>query len=224
MADLRLKATTVPTRHTSDAEWLEMRGLRDGSLVVCPRMQALVIEGRGFVAYAGTENAPIDIGVALDDTGAMLVVDVVLGTTAYCIFAQGVMAVRQDATLIDFMVEIDNATNRYSTAGTSFTPLNLRTDAPIASTSTVFRSADADVLTLGAKTSGGSLELYRESMEIDRDDETTKQVYMTYEPDQPVAVVGPGAIIVHFGATSGATEPTVYASVQWIEVPSSSLV
>ena len=74
---------------------------------------------------------------------------------------------REDATLINFMVEIDNATNRYSTAGTAFTPINLRTDAPIASTSTVFRSADADVLTLAAKTTGGSLELYRESFELD---------------------------------------------------------
>lgn len=223
MADLRLKATTVPVRQTSDGNWHEMRGLRDGSLVVCPRLQALVLEGRGYVAFAGTEDAPIDIGVAVDDTGAMLLVDVALGTTAYCIFAQGVMAVRQDATLINFMVEVDNATNRYSTAGISFTPINLRTDAPIASTSTVFRSADADVLTLSAKTSGGSLELYRESFELDAGASTDNQPKMVYEPDQPVAVVGPGAIIIHFGATHGATEPTVYSSVQWIEVPTSSL-
>ena len=81
----------------------------------------------------------------------------------------------------------------------------------------------SDVLTLSAKTDPGSMELYRESFELDAGLATDNQPKMVYEPDVPVAVVGPGAIIVHFGATSGATEPTVYASVQWVEIPTPSI-
>jgi hypothetical protein len=224
MADIRLKVGTVPVRHTSDGELLNLRGFRDGSLVTMPQLQALIFEGRGFLAYAGTEDAPIDVETAIDDTTGFLLIDVATGTTVLPFFAQGVMGVWQDGTLLNFMIEVDNAKTRYSSAGTVFTPINLRSDAPIASTSTVYRSADAGILTLAAKTSGGSIELYRESIEVNLGNAGDHQVVHEWRPDNPPYLIGPAAFIVHFGQTSGGTEPTAYGSMQWVEVPTSSIV
>tara|TARA_Y100000310_G_scaffold285365_1_gene308775 strand:- start:112 stop:786 length:675 start_codon:yes stop_codon:yes gene_type:complete len=223
MADLRLVAATTPTRRTSDDAWLGMRGLRDGTLVTMSQLQALVLEGRGFVAFAGVEDAPIDTGAAVDDTLGFISIDVASGTAVIPFWAQAVMAVWEDATLINFMIEVDNAKARYDSNGTAFTPINLRTDSPISSTSTVYRSQDADALTLSAKTAGGSLEIYRESMEVNLGNAGDYYPKMEWRPECPPVVIGPASVIVHFGATSGGTEPTGYGNVQWVEVPSNSI-
>ncbi len=171
----------------------------------------------------GDEDAPIDLETAIDDTTAFLLVDVASGTTVIPYFAQGVVAVWSDGNLVNFMIEIDNAKARYASVGTAFTPINLRTDAPIASTSTVFRSADADILTLSGKTAGGSLEIYRESIEINMGDAADYWPKMEWTPAVYPVLVGPASFIVHFGAADGGTEPTGYGCAQWAEVPSSSI-
>jgi len=223
MSDLRSVATTIPTRKTADDSPSNVRSLRDGSIVTMSQLQALAFEGRCFVAYAGVEDAPIDLETSIDDTTAFLVIDVASGTTVFPYWAQCVMATWSDSTLLNFMIEVDNAAARRSSVGTAFTPLNLRTDNPISSTSTVFRSADADLLTLSAKTAGGSLELYRESIEVDTGLAGAYWPKMEYRPEAVPVVIGPASVIVHFGATVNVTEATGYGSIQWAEVPTSSI-
>ena len=223
MVDLRSRASTVPTRQTADDQPLNLRSLRDGSLVVCSQLQALILEGRGYVMFMGTEDAPIDIGESIDDQKAFGIIDVASGTTVFPFWAQGVMATWGDSNLINFMIEVDRSKNRYGSTGTAFTPLNLRTDAPIASTSTCYRSQDADTLVAAAKSSGGSMELYRESIEINMGNAGDSHPKMEYHPLVLPAVVGPASVLLHFGAASTGSEPTCYANIQWVEVPSNSV-
>ena len=222
MSDARAIATTIPTRKTSDDSPLNLRSLRDGSLVVVSQLQALALEGRCFLAFAGVEDAPIDISTTADDQVGFIAVDVAAGTTVIPYFAQAVIAVWSDISAINFMLEVDNAKNRIN-AGTSFTPLNLRTDSPITSTSTVARSLDADVMTLLAKTAGGSLEIYRESIEINMGDAADYWPKFEYNPKVYPVVIGPAAVIVHFGNSDGITEATGYGCIQWAEVPTTSI-
>jgi hypothetical protein len=180
--------------------------------------QALALEGRGFMVQIGTEDAPVASTTSIDDTLVWMLIDVVSGTTAIPFFAQAVIGTWTTATLINYMIEIDNAKVRYSSGGTSFTPLNLRTDAPIASTSAVYVGTD---IVTSAKTSSGSLEVYRESMEVNLGDAADYWPKMEYTPSVCPIVIGPASILVHHGSASADT--TSYGNMMWFEVPTTSI-
>ena len=65
-----------------------------------------------------------------------------------------------------------------------------------------------------------SLELYRESYEVNIGNAGDHQPEMKYEPEVAPVIVGPGSLIVHLGATAGNGDATAYATVQWLEFPS----
>ena len=177
--------------------------------------QALIIAGRGYMLQFGTEDAPIASTTSIDDLLVTAVVDVPSGTSAIPLYGQGVVATWTTATLINYMIEVDNTKVRRSSGGSAFTPLALRTDAPIASASTVY--VGPDVVT-SAKTSGGSLEIYRESIEVNVGDVADYWPKMEYSPLVSPVVVGPASIIVHFGAATA--DMTVYGNLMWVEYPS----
>jgi hypothetical protein len=220
MTDLRINATVTPDRQTSDGNWVAGRGTRDGALFVADWTMALAMEGRAFLLQFGTEDAPINSTTSIDDALVEAVVDVASGTTAIPYYGQGVVGTWQNGTLYNYMIEIDNAKARYTSGGTSFTPLALRTDAPIASTSTAYVGPD---VTVSAKSAGGSLEVYRESIEVNVGDAADYWPKMEYkalaDAGVPPIVVGAGSVLVHFGAATG--DATVYGNLQWFEIPSS---
>lgn len=218
MADARSVSSTIPTRKTSDNEFLAFRSMRDGSLVTVDWKQALVAEGRAFMMQLGTEDAPIASTTAIDDELVFAVIDVPLGTTAMPFFAQIVVGTHTTASLYNTMIEIDNAKVRFVSGGTAFTPLNLRTDSPISSTATAV--VGTDVVT-SAKTSGGSLEVYRESIEVNVGDAADYWPPMEYKPVVCPVVVGPGSILLHHGVTTADT--TSYGVIMWFEIPTSSI-
>jgi hypothetical protein len=219
MTDIRGVATTTPTRKTSDDQLLAARLMRDGSLVTVDWKQALVAEGRAFSLQLGTEDAPINSTTSIDDQLVWAVVDVESGTTVIPYFCQAVVGTWTSSTLVNFMMEIDNAAARYSSGGTAYTPLNLRTSNFISSTSTAYVGTD---VTTSAKTSGGSLELYRESIEVNVGDAADSWPIFEYKPSVCPVIVGPGSWLFHFGAASA--DVTAYGVMQWFEVPSNSIV
>ena len=219
MSLVGLRAATTPVRVGED-DVKDIAGTRDGALHTVDWLQALILEGRGFSIQMGTEDAPVDLTVAIDDILVWALVDIPAGTTAIPIFAQGVIATWSDGTLLNMMIEIDRAKTRYASGGTAYTPLNLRTDTPIASLATAF--VDADTVP-SAKSVGGSLEIYRESIEVNVGDAADYWPPMEYEPDHPEMVVGPASMIFHFGAANGGTAPTGYGSMQWIEMPTTAI-
>lgn len=214
-----IRAATTPVR-VSENDFMPITGTRDGAIWVVDRLQALILEGRGFSLQFGTEDAPIDLTVAIDPILVTALVDIPAGTTAILIFAQGVVATWSDATLLNFMLEIDRGKTRFSSAGTAYTPLNLRTDTPIASLATGRVGPD---VVAAAKSVGGSLEIYRESIEVNVGNVADYNPPMRYEPDKPEMVVGPASMIVHFGGANGGTDATGYGSLQWIEIPTTSI-
>lgn len=218
MADARLIASTTPQRKTADNQFLAFRGLRDGTLVVVDWKQALIDEGRGFTLQIGTENAPINSTGVIDDELAWAAVDVATGTTVIPFWAQAVVATWTTSTTLDFMIEVDNAKARNDGGGgTGYTPLNMRTDSPIATTSTVFIG---DVIP-AVKTTGGSLELYRESVEFNSGDAGDYWPKFEWSPKVCPVLVGPCSLLLHFGC--GGADVTAYGSMHWIEIPTNSI-
>ena len=182
--------------------------------------QAYVLSGQAYMLQFGAEDAPVASTASIDDQLAMATVDVPSGTTIIPFYAQGVVGTWTTGTLINYMIEVDNGKVRRASAGTAFTPLNLRTDALIASACTAYVAGTRDVVTT-AKTSGGSLEIYRESIEVNVGDEADYWPKMEYNPVIAPVVIGPASVVVHFGA---AADLTVYGNLMWAEFPSAHIV
>lgn len=218
MSDIRLVGSTTPTRKTSDDNFIGARGLRDGSLVIADFRQALAMEGRAFMMQIGTEDAPVASTTAIDDQLVWMVLDVPSGTTVMPYWGQAVVGTWTTSTLLNYMIEIDNAQARYTSGGTAFTPLNLRTDAPISSNCSAYVGTD---ITTAAKTASGSLEVYRESIEVNSGNAGDYWPKMEYAPATMPVVIGPASICVHFGATTA--DVTAYGNLFWFEVPTSSI-
>ena len=115
MSDIRLVASTVPNRKTSDGQFINARAMRDGSLVTVDWKQALMQEGRGFMLKVGDENAPVNSTTVIADTEVFALVDVASGTTVIPFFAQISVATHAGTSVLtEMMIEIDNTGNRFS--------------------------------------------------------------------------------------------------------------
>ena len=81
--------------------------------------------------------------------------------------------------------------------------------------------AGASDIVAAAKTSGGSLEVYRESIEVNVGDAADYWPKMEYNPVVAPVVVGPASVLVHFGADA---DLTVYGNLMWAEFPSAHII
>ena len=188
--------------------------------------QSYVMSGRVFMLQFGTEDAPVASTGSIDDLLAMATVDVPSGTTIMPLWGQGVVGTWTTGTLINYMIEVDNGKVRRSSGGTAFTPICLRTDLKNGtgtdgvSGCTAYVSGASDVVA-SAKTSGGSLEIYRESIEVNVGDAADYWPKMEYNPVISPLVVGPASVLVHFGASA---DLTVYGNLMWAELPSANII
>lgn len=215
MVDIRLAPSVTPNRSTADTGLINAHSTRDGALYIADWIQGLVVEGRGYMLQFGTEDAPINSTTVIDPTLVEASVDVAAGLTMIPFWGQGVVGTWQTAALINYMIEVDNGKVRRTGGGTAFTPLNLHTGSSLSSDATVFVGPD---ITTAAKTTAGSLEVYRESIEVNVGDVADYWPKMEYIPAYPPIVAGPGATLVHFGCTS--VDMTVYGNLMWCEIPS----
>ena len=182
--------------------------------------QSYVLSGRAFMLQFGVEDAPVASTGSIDDLLAMATVDVPSGTTVIPLWGQGVVGTWTTGTLINYMIEVDNGKVRRSSGGTAFTPLSLRTDSLRSSACTAYVAGASDIVA-AAKTSGGSLEIYRESIEVNMGDAADYWPKMEYNPVIAPVVIGPASVVVHFGA---AADLTVYGNLMWAEFPTAHIV
>jgi len=182
--------------------------------------QAYVLSGQAYMLQFGAEDAPVASTGSIDDQLAMASVDVPSGTTIIPFYAQGVVGTWTTGALINYMIEVDNGKVRRASGGTAFTALALRTDAPRTSGCTVYVAGASDIVA-AAKTSGGSLEVYRESIEVNVGDAADYWPKMEYNPVVAPVVVGPASVLVHFGASA---DLTVYGNLMWAEFPSAHII
>ena len=189
-----------------------LRLMRDGSLATFDWKQAFAFEGKCYQMQLGTEDAPIDSTTSIDDALVTGVIDVPEGAVAMPYFAQLVVGVWSASVLLNFMIEIDNAKVRYSSGGTAFTPLNLHTGMPNNSGCKCYVGPDVTTL---AKTSDGSIEAYRESIEVNVGDAADYWPKMEYIPIVCPIVEGPASILYHAGASG---DCTIYGNIKWLEL------
>ena len=188
--------------------------------------QSYVLSGRAFMLQFGDEDAPVASTGSIDDQIAMASVDVPSGTTIIPMWGQGVVGTWTTGALINYMIEVDNGKVRRSSGGTAFTPICLRTDKKNGTGSagvsgcTAYVAGASDIVA-AAKTSGGSLEVYRESIEVNTGDAADYWPKMEYNPVIAPVVVGPASVVVHFGASA---DLTVYGNLMWAEFPTAHIV
>ncbi len=162
----------------------------------------MVLIGKGYLVFAGAENAPIDT-TPVDDTTLNMLVDVPSGVTVMLAEASAHVVDLAAGTLAEVMLEVDNTKVRYSSGGTAFTPINLNTGFANASGLAAYVGPD---ITAAAKTAGGSLEIARHSISNDAKatqlaDENTNYLW-TARKHIPVIVAGPGSVLLHFGSAT----------------------
>ena len=222
MTDLRVRpGVKTPSATTGDGiGYLPLRATRDGAISVIDWKTMLCMEGCGFCANIGVEDAPVAITGAVDDELAFACIDVPLGLTIIptCIQCQ-IATWGASATLFNFMVEVDkNSVRNDGGGGTVHYPLNLNAGSPKKS-GTICYICAADVVP-AARTALMSLEVYRDSIETVWGSTGDNVPEFLYQPDAAPVIVGPGALIVHLGSTPGNGDPTAYGTIQWLEFPS----
>jgi len=212
MADIKGQIAQTEVNRDSEGTNKLFRLMRDGSLGTMDWKQSFVFEGKAYMMQIGTEDAPVASTTSIDAELVMGVIDVPDGAVVIPVWAQYVVGTWTSAALINFMLEVDNAQVRYSSGGTAWTPLNLHTGMANGSACTCYVGTD---VTVGDKTSGGSLEIYRESMEVNLGDTADYWPKMEYIPQASPVVKGPGSIVIHAGATA---DVTGYTNIMWLEL------
>ena len=138
MADLRIKtgATSVD-RATEDRAWLAARGLRDGSISFVDFLAVCALEGRCFMANAGTASTPFSGGGAYTATAP----DVDFSVPAGTLVIPYDITVKYETYGTDLLSEIIGVVGVggviVPTSATAVTPRNLRLDAPYTSGCTI---------------------------------------------------------------------------------------
>lgn len=218
MADARFAPAVTPNRTTADSGFMAAHSTRDGALFVSDWIQGLIIEGRGYMIQSGTEDAPSNSTVKIDPQLTWQIIDVPVNIALLPFWAQAVQGLWGAGTKLNYMIEIDNAKNRDDSSGTAFTPLNLNTaSSNVSATSAYVNTTTAAGITTLSKTTDGSLEVYRESIEVNVGDKADYWPHFEWKPRVIPVVEGLGAIVTHLGWDGGDTQS--YGSIMWCEVP-----
>ena len=207
----------------SDGGDVYVRALRDGSLVDTDWIQALILEGRGFMFNVGSFSSPLvggGAGAAMDIDQPEFVVRIPKGTSILPVrieIAQGKPVGAADNDEVDLLIAVDQ--DSAQTDGTAAvdpeTVYNMNTLHSRAS-NCVVRSAFTGDITDPVL----DLELARYNSVYEShslvDGEWTGHT-LIYEPETPPIINGPAMLVGYWGGTQ-ATE--AFASVQYVEIPS----
>lgn len=210
-------------RATADGGFKPLRGLRDGTALVVPWIQALVFEGRVFGAHAGSITTGIAGHASVDADQPEMAVRVPDGTEALPLYLSA-EAQSFETTLgihgLMFAVSNIDVGNGTSTAATEV--LNLRLDSPQAVASTVrhtYSGNGTDPLT-----AGNFLELGREAGVFDSDAATSgiKGLTLRVSAQQMVmpVVIDAGSIL---GYGEGGTTANFFFHMIWAEFSEGAL-
>jgi len=144
-----------PDTFSADDLYSKVQGTRDGAPFSADWVLARCLEGRVFVANAGTVTTPVAFGAGvIDGTEYDLHISVPSGTTIGILSVEAVLEVVGTNAIVEVMAK--TGTGSTCGAGTSITPKNLRSDAPFTSNCTITAAA---TLTSGVAITGP--EFYR---------------------------------------------------------------
>jgi len=215
-AETYARKASVPLRETTDGVTGIIRALRDGSLVSSNFIEALAMEGRVFYASDGDQNDTVTGQTSFANTTPTFLLDVPKGITAIPLYMHIVQTGTVAGGEIALLMEIDDG-ERYSTGGTAEKVLSSRTDMPIKNVCTLYSGATA--------TAGYGVGIYHAEVVQDIDPAAAddwRWHNILWTPSLPNFVVGDGAWAIY--TVAGSTGMTMYWSLAWAEIPSSSLV
>ncbi len=216
--DLRVLAQQQNVRRVSDGRPIELRGTRDGSPFSADWYTALALEGRVFVANGGTGTAPLTFGGGYSAVDVDMGVDVPDGT-AIVVLSVEVNIQTSGASLFE-VIMLASRTLQATSGGTTITPAPLRTDAPIATGTTVI-ATDGSVTATDPNTSG-SYEFYRSGYPTDPDvagNPNPRYEFSALREGVAPVIVGAGSLAVYVSGTSG----TGFITIKWAELPESAI-
>ena len=225
MADLYVRAQQQSVGRGVDGTWLALRATRDGSPIVMPWLQALVLEGRCFSAPA-PQPSTINItgltvlaGASLGDDDKLLYVDIPDGT-AFLPLEVRVSSLVTGAAIAQYLVFVSPTLNGTGGSETAITPINLRLDSPVSTAATAAHTADTEVDVL----TGVEVWLLHDVTSFDIDAavgfENNRVWNVQNAPVAPVGVDGSSLDVQLYQVTSG----TAFAQATWAELPESAFL
>ncbi len=200
------------------------RANRRGELIVPDWMTQVVIEGRVFHVSNPTKGTAVAMGgTSYSDTAPAFLVDVPLG---YTIIPLEIL-LKQGGTVAGAVTTVlltyDNKV-RYTSGGTAQTIRPYRSDAPVATGCTAYSGASP----ITAAAVGISCTFWASLISPDVSPTADVNfpgfdncVEWTARQFVPPVLVGPASLVIY--AYAGTTQPSLFYSVKWLEVPSSQL-
>ncbi len=216
-------AQVAPMRAPNEGTNVAVRQLRDGTQVVVPWQQALVMEGRVFGIHIGTVSTPIAGHAAIDaDQPDGSVYFAATGTSALPLYITGTQ--ETGATTLatgGMMCAISNINVAIGTS-TAVTPFNLKMTSVGISTAAAAAQAYTGNGT-DPLTAGNYLELQRVTTQIDSDAATTGFMANRLEWNSIGGMMAPivediGSILFYDEAAAN----TFFATMIWAELPSTA--
>jgi len=208
-----------------------LRAMRDGALFTADWKQAMIMEGRGFMINVGALSTAVTgggtPGTAIDPNGPEFVISVPTGTSILPLRVEICSALpvgAADDNEIDILLVADqDSAVTTGTAGTTEVIYNMNTLNSRSSNCTA-RSEFTAVVTghtwdLELAHMNKVFEMFATSPDKTGGSQWT-ELRLLYEPKTPIVLNGPAALVGFWGAT---TVATAFASVQWLELPSSAI-
>lgn len=220
MSNLQVLAQQQNVGRVVDGRWTPARATRDGAAMTADWFMALALEGRCFVANGGTDTSPITFAGAYDADAGDLCIDVPDGTAILPITVEAVIQT-SGASLFE-VIALASRTLVAATAGqfTAVTPSPLRTDAPIATGTTVVAAVAAGQMT--DPNTSGSYEFFRSGYPTDPDvagNPNPRYSFSALQDGIAPIIVGAGSLTVYVAGTAG----TGFITTIWAELPESAI-
>lgn len=134
MSNPRVYAKQMDVSRASDDTWVALRATRDGSPIIMPWYQALVLEGRVFQGTASAIAAEITPAGTYADASGTLGIDIPDGSAAIPLKCEVTMALTTAGVEVYFFTSrVLNASGN----GTAVIPRNLRVDNPLTTVASV---------------------------------------------------------------------------------------
>ena len=219
-----VRHATIPAVGESNAERAVINRL--GFQVVTDFITQLVLSGHAHHMQIGTEDAPANTTAAIDDELVFALIDNPVGKVLIPLLYEVNVGTFTTSTLIQAMLEIDKAKNRYLSGGTAFAPANLNAISAVAKAFSGSAYVGTDVTAVAKSAVPLSVELARHA--IGEDNVATATGVENLRPivysvaERPIAVIsGLGSMLLHFGAATA--DATGYAVAQFAQLDSGQL-
>lgn len=216
--DFVSRHTSVPV--VSDGAVASARLNKRGEIVAqADWMLQLVLEGRVYNASNLTIETAAVGSTSFADTDPFLLLDVPEGTTVIPLEVYLAQAGTVAANPVQVYLTTDDRV-RFSSGGTSVTPINMRKD-DVRGSAALFYVGDGTAITATANTDADTLMAALLDPDV-TDPNSTENFLWSARNMIPPVLIGPAALLVHL--VSATTAPGVLWTVKWAEWPTSDII